>query len=161
MKRQILPSISPALSSKGEVMDGAQTQTANIQLGHNDLQRKPSSFPIFILANDIADPMNVGSIFRITDALGIEKLFLTGRSPVPPNSKIKKTSRSTEKAVAYEYKENAIEVVNKLKESGCLIVSLEITTNSIDIREFVSKNTDKICLIVGSENTGVSQDLST
>jgi len=36
---------------------------------------------------------------------------------------------------------------------------LEITKNSLDILDFRPKPTDKICLIIGSENTGVSQDL--
>lgn len=133
--------------------------TENIQLDHSELQRESMSFPLCILANDIDVPMNVGSIFRIADAFGVQKIFLTGSSPVPPNSKIKKTSRSTEKAVKYEYIENALKIAGKLKENGYLIVSLEITTNSIDIRKFNVNKYDKICLIVGSENTGINQDL--
>ncbi|RKX61830.1 MAG: TrmH family RNA methyltransferase [Thermodesulfobacteriota bacterium] len=134
-------------------------KTANIQLEHNEFQREPIKFPLCILANDIDVPMNIGSIFRIADALGVQKIFLTGSSPVPPNNKIKKTSRSTEKAVEYEYKENALEVVDRLKQSGYLIVSIEITASSIDIRNFTTKKNDKTCLIVGAENAGVSQDL--
>jgi tRNA G18 (ribose-2'-O)-methylase SpoU len=38
-------------------------------------------------------------------------------------------------------------------------VSLEITASSIDIREFTAKKVDKLCLIVGSENAGVSRNL--
>jgi len=134
-------------------------KTANIQLEHNEFQRKPIKLPLCILANDIDVPMNIGSIFRIADALGVQKIFLTGSSSVPPNRKIKKTSRSTEKSVEYEYKENALEVVEQLKQSGYLIVSLEITASSIDIMEFTAKKVDKMCLIVGAENAGVSQDL--
>jgi tRNA G18 (ribose-2'-O)-methylase SpoU len=38
-------------------------------------------------------------------------------------------------------------------------VSLEITSESIDIEEFIVNGNGKICLILGSENSGVSQAL--
>ena len=131
----------------------------NIQLDHNHYKAQSKKYPVCFLANDIDVPMNIGSIFRIADAFGIEKIYLTGTSPVPPNSKIKKTSRSTEKYVPYSYSKSALEVVKQLKSAGYKIVSLEITSSSIDIRNFSVTNKEKICLILGSENYGVSQEL--
>jgi tRNA G18 (ribose-2'-O)-methylase SpoU len=103
--------------------------------------------------------MNIGSFFRIADALGVEKIFLTGKSLVPPNPKIKKTSRATEKYVEYEYQEDPALVLNNLKGLGYKIVSLEITSSSFDLKDFHFSNKEKICLILGSENSGVSQEL--
>lgn len=97
--------------------------------------------------------------FRVADALGVEKIFLTGESIVPPNPKIKKTSRATEKYVEYEYQENPILVINKLKNFGYKIISLEITSASLDVKDFYFSNEEKICLILGSENSGVCQEL--
>ena len=131
----------------------------NIQLDHTAHQAVPKKFPLCFLANDIDVPMNVGSFFRIADALGVEKIYLTGNSIVPPNAKIKKTSRSTEKYVPYSYEENAFKVIQELKNSGYKIVSLEITSNSIDIERFEVRKDEKICLILGSENRGISQAL--
>ena len=133
--------------------------TENIQLRHGDLARNKLTFPIVIVAADIESGVNVGSIFRIADAMGVAKLYLTGRSPVPPSPKIRKTSRATEKAVAHEYCEQATEVIAKLKAEGYVIVSLEVTTRSTDIRGFDARAFEKLALIVGSENHGVSQAL--
>jgi tRNA G18 (ribose-2'-O)-methylase SpoU len=131
----------------------------NIQLDHSAHKTASKKYPLCFLANDIDIPMNVGSFFRIADALGVEKIYLTGKSVTPPNLKIKKTSRSTEKYVPYEYQKNALEVVRALKESGYKIVSLEISSASINIEDFTVSGGEKICLILGSENSGICQRL--
>jgi tRNA G18 (ribose-2'-O)-methylase SpoU len=138
----------------------------NVQLTHGDHQQSKlpnSKFPLSLIANDINSPLNVGSLFRLCDALGIEKLYLCGDTPIPPNAKINKTSRSSEKYVTYESHTSAESLVTSLKQSGITIVSLEISSSSIDIRsaEFrtLLKQDKPICLILGSENSGVSEML--
>jgi len=135
----------------------------NIQLTHEDHTRSNIKFPLNIIANDITSPLNVGSLFRLCDALGIENLFLCGETPTPPNSKINKTSRSAEKYINYEYHNNAETLVTALKASDSLVISLEITSSSIAInsdefKKFVSQN-KPVCLILGSENSGISESL--
>ena len=137
----------------------SEPKAENAQLAHRQFKRQAHKFPVCILANDLEVPMNVGSLFRIADALGVESIYLCGTSPAPPNSKIKKTSRSTEKHVSHAYRENALDVVHELKARGYLIVSLELTSASIDIRRFSLRQDQKVCLVVGSENEGVSQAL--
>lgn len=105
--------------------------------------------------------MNVGSLFRISDALGVEKIYLSGDTPTPPNNKIRKTSRSTEKYVPYESAENPIELIEQLKQQNYQIVALEITSDSVPLQELQLKETQKVCLVIGSENTGVSKELLT
>jgi tRNA G18 (ribose-2'-O)-methylase SpoU len=134
-------------------------KTENAQLVHRQVKRLDHKFPVCILANDVEVPMNVGSLFRIADALGVEAIYLCGKSPTPPNSKIKKTSRSTEKYVPYVYRENALDVVHELKARSYVIVSLELTSASIDIRRLSLRQDQKVCLVLGSENEGVSQAL--
>ncbi len=135
----------------------------NTQLTHDDHQPSGLKFPLNIIANDISSPQNVGSLFRLCDALGIEKLFLCGNTPAPPNTKINKISRSTEKYVVFEQQENAVELVSTLKASGALIISLEITSSSLAIAsEAFSKalgDGKEVYLILGSENSGVSEAL--
>ena len=103
--------------------------------------------------------MNVGSIFRLSDALGVEKIFLTGKTPIPPNRKISKTSMSTEKYVNYEYVRNANKVLSKLKQDGFTIIELEITLSSIDLRKVDYSKFEKICIVVGSENKGIKKSI--
>ncbi|MCB1935758.1 MAG: hypothetical protein KDF59_07435 [Nitrosomonas sp.] len=132
---------------------------SNLQLDHSAHEATSQKYPLCFLANDIDVPMNIGSFFRIADALGVEKIYLTGNSLVPPNQKIKKTSRSTEKYVPYAYEKDALSVVGNLRQSGYTIISLEITSNSIDIEDFSVSKEEKICLILGSENQGICESL--
>lgn len=131
----------------------------NMQLDHDAHPSEQKTHPICFLAHDMDSPANIGSLFRIADALGVERIFLTGRSPIPPNSKIKKTSRSTEKYVNYKHSDDPISIVESLRKAGYRIISLEITSNSVDIKDFQIHADDKICLILGSENEGICQEL--
>ena len=131
----------------------------NIQLGHRDHHAKERKYPLCVLAHDINVPMNIGSLFRISDALGIEKIYLSGSSLTPPNAKIRKTSRATDKYVPFSYHKNPLNIIKKLKLEGYEIISLEITSSSIDINELKLNGTEKICLVLGSEKYGICQEL--
>lgn len=131
----------------------------NRQLEHNDHQSKATTHPIRLLAHDITVPMNIGSLFRISDALGVEKIYLSGDTPTPPNNKIRKTSRSTEKYVDHQAINNPVELIEKLKKQKYTVIALEITSDSIPLQELTLEKDAKVCLILGSENTGVSEEL--
>ncbi len=130
----------------------------NVQLEHHHHSPSTRKYPVSLLAHNIDVPMNIGSLFRAADALGVEKIYLSGSSPTPPNGKIRKTSRATEKYVPFSYEKDPLDLIQKLKSDGYTIISLEITSTSIDIRELSINCDEKICLILGSENAGVSQE---
>lgn len=147
----------------------------NRQLNHTEIKTQTSNqikiqtqkFPISILANDINIAGNVGSLFRIADALGVEKLYLTGTTATPPKYKIRKAARSSDKHIDYEYCESAAELIGTLKSSNTQIICLEITESSVDIRKFTPELSDpelsdkesKLCLVIGSENEGIPQEI--
>lgn len=138
--------------------------STNRQLEHSDhvkYQKSPiaKERALCLLAHNITVPMNVGSLFRIGDALGVEKIYLSGNTPEPPNNKIRKTSRSTEKYVPYESIDSSLELIEKLKKNDYTIIALEITSDSIPLQQLRLKAEQKVCLILGSENTGVSKEL--
>ncbi|MET0384246.1 MAG: TrmH family RNA methyltransferase [Burkholderiaceae bacterium] len=131
----------------------------NIQLDHSQHRPMAGRFPIRLLAHDMDIALNVGSLFRIADALGVEHLHLSGATAVPPDPKIRKTSRATENHVPHSYAADPLATVAALRDGGYRIVSLELTTSSIDVRRLTVAPGDRICLIVGSENGGVDQKL--
>lgn len=132
---------------------------SHTQLEHSQHSTKEKRYPVCLLVHDIDLGVNIGSLFRIADAFALEKIYLSGSSAVPPNRKINKTSRSTQKYVPFSYIENPLSIVDELKSSGYTAVSLEITSASINIRDLDISVNKKICLILGAENTGVCQNL--
>jgi len=129
------------------------------QLDHSAHQRADHTLPLCYLVQDMSVPNNVGGLFRIADALGVEKIYLTGSSVQPPNAKIRKTSRATEKYVAFRYARDAVNTAAELKAAGYTIIGLEITSQSIDIAQLDVTAGQKICLVLGSEKRGISQAL--
>src|SRR3989304_8108467 len=114
--------------------------------------------PVYVLLNSIRSTYNVGSIFRTSDGAMIEKLYLCGYTPHPPKKEILKTALGSTESVNWEYIKNPKEVILKLKENGVKICALELTDNSKPYYELSIKDFP-LCVIVGNEITGVSQDL--
>ncbi len=123
-----------------------------------DETKKIKRHPVYALADNIRSIYNVGSIFRTSDAALIEKLYLTGYTPYPPRPEIEKVALGSTEAVPWEYIKNPLEAVKKIKEEGIKIVPLEITQNSRDYTEIESSEFP-LCLILGNELTGVSNDI--
>ncbi len=126
---------------------------------------KVNKLPVYVLLNSIRSSYNVGSIFRTSDGAMIEKLILTGYTPHPPKEnltsgkkEILKTALGSTQSVIWEYIKNPIDAINQLKAKGIKICALELTENSKPYYE-ITKNDFPICLVVGNEITGVSQEV--
>ena len=132
--------------------------STNLQLEHSS-HRAAAPLPLRFLAHDVDIALNVGALFRIADALGVAHVHLSGASPLPPDPKIRKTSRSAERHVSWSHAVDPLETVATLKAQGWRIVSLELSTQSIPLQELAVAPGDRICLVVGAENTGVCQAL--
>ena len=113
-----------------------------------------------IILPNIRSGFNVGSFFRMADGLGVSKIYLCGHTPYPPHKEIQKTALGAENFVNWEYHINVIDLISKLKEKGVHIVALEKTSKAIPLEEFYSKN-NEICLIVGNEIDGISEEILT
>ena len=112
---------------------------------------------IYIILDSLKCAHNIGTILRLSDSLQAKKVYICGNTIVPPNKKIRSSSRGAEKWVPWEYHENAVSVAKALKESGVQIVAVEVTNDSIDYREY--NPAGPVCLILGREYDGVSQEL--
>jgi|SRR5690554_4591471 len=128
-----------------------------MQLTHYNNRFKKRKFPIYLISDNVTNSPNIGSLFRIADAFGVEKLMLCGE--VNMGRKARKTSRSTEKYVSYEIYDSTLELVKHLKSSGVQMIALEITKTSQAIQTYQFPLFRPIALIVGNENIGVSESV--
>lgn len=121
-----------------------------------DLRRNP----IFIICDNILDTYNVGSIFRLADAVAAEKVFLCGNTETPPNTRIKKASINTTEWVSWNYVENAEDVIANLREqfsAGIQIVAIEQDQNSLPFNTFNYQL--PLALVIGNETTGIGREV--
>ncbi len=114
--------------------------------------------PVYALIDSVRSSYNVGSIFRTSDGAMIEKLYLCGYTPHPPNKDILKTALGATESVPWEYIKDPVEAVRKLKSEGVKIAALEQTDSGRNYYE-IEKEEYPVCLVVGNEITGVSAPL--
>ena len=114
--------------------------------------------PIYAMIDNVRSLYNVGSIFRSSDGALIEKLYLVGYTPHPPRKEIDKTALGATATVPWEYQKDPAALMRKLKNEGIKICVLELTTESKPHFELL-KSDFPICLVVGNEITGISQEI--
>ncbi len=124
---------------------------------------------IYIVLDNVLDTYNIGSIFRLADAVGVKKVFLCGKTEIPPNHRIKKASINTTEVVEWEYCETAIEAIAKLTSEvkkmrlhlggvkPVQIIAIEQSPKSIQYDKFEYKL--PLVLVVGNETYGVSKEV--
>lgn len=141
--------------------------------------KKIKKNPIYIILDNVMDTYNIGSIFRLADAVAAEKVILCGETETPPHTRIKKASINTTEWVAWEYCESAAEAIRKLKQEflqqsmdyGLRTTAVDSSQKSVDIK-IIAIEQDKrsvpydkadysfpVALVVGHETLGVSKEV--
>ena len=134
------------------------------KLRNNELDRltieefkKAEKIPLVVVLDNIRSCNNIGSIFRTSDALLVEKIYLCGITATPPNKEIHKTALDAEKSVEWEYFEKTEVAVSELKDLGFKIYAIEQVENSILLPGFNLTTGEKIAVVFGNEVKGVQQ----
>jgi 23S rRNA (guanosine2251-2'-O)-methyltransferase len=119
-----------------------------------------------LILNDIRSVLNVGAIFRTADAIGINKIYLTGYTPVPVDrfgrdrKDLAKSALGAEKTVDWESVDDIFDLIKNLKEKDFEILSLEQSNDSIDYKKAGDKIENKnTAIILGNEVGGVDEKL--
>ena len=115
--------------------------------------------PLVLLLDSVELPVNVGSLFRLADALGLAALYLCGATPCPPNPNLRRAARATEQVVVCRPADTALEQACALRQEGFRLLCLELTDRSQPLEQLVVTPAEPLCLILGNEKRGVSQPL--
>ena len=134
---------------------------ANSELNRLDIEqfKKAEKTPLIVILDNVRSLNNIGSVFRTCDAFLIEKIYLCGITATPPNKEIHKTALGATDSVAWEYEENTLSAVEKLKEQGAYIISIEQAENSTMLNDFEPNGNQKYAIIFGNEVKGVEQEV--
>jgi len=126
---------------------------------------------IYLIAHDMRSTHNVGSLFRTAEGLGVDKLYLTGYTPYPAivnddrlphlvislTKKIQKTSLGAHEMLVWEYNKDLVAIIDQLRDKGFKLAALEQSADSIPLNTF--KAPEKLVLLLGTETTGIPQEL--
>jgi len=128
------------------------------QLNHDEVTNDKQRFPLCVLTEEIHTPANAGLIFRTSEAMGVERIFLAEASFMKRGKKFDRVARATEKLIDFQVVPNIPDCIQQLKSEGYTVFALEITNNSQNIREVSFSPYPKIALVIGKERFGIQQD---
>ena len=89
----------------------------------------------------------------------MEKIYLCGITSTPENREVHKTALGAEDAVAWEYAQDALATVEKLKAQGYKIYAIEQAENTTSLENFRITPDEKYALVFGNEVKGVQQEI--
>jgi 23S rRNA (guanosine2251-2'-O)-methyltransferase len=126
---------------------------------------------LILIMHNVRSALNVGSMLRSSDGLGVDKVFMTGYTPYPKqvsdsrlphlaskvDSQIHKTALGAEKTVDWQLEPDINFLIEQLGRDGYKICALEQTPGSIALPDF--KSPDKVVLIVGREVEGLEEQV--
>ncbi len=131
------------------------------QLHHHTSGFIKNQFPVTLICDQVNSPANIGSIFRIADSFGIEQIYFCGQDISVISKRMQRTARATHEIISYHQVENILSAIEQFKTDGYTLLALEITDNSIPISDYKIEANEKIALIIGEENFGVSDQVLT
>lgn len=114
--------------------------------------------PVAVIVDNVRSLYNVGSIFRTSDGVLIQKLILTGFTPHPPRKEIEKTALGATKSVPWEYIQSPRAAIDFVRSDGYRLCCLELADQSTPYTS-IRKSDFPLCVIVGNEINGVSKEL--
>lgn len=128
------------------------------ELGRVDVETYKSinKLPVVLILDNIRSAMNVGSLFRSSDAYAIEQIILCGISAQPPHREILKTAIGATESVTWKYVPEVVDASKGLRDDGYHIIGVEQTDKSLALNSFIPKKDQKYAIILGNEVKGIS-----
>jgi tRNA G18 (ribose-2'-O)-methylase SpoU len=115
------------------------------------------TLPVVVLLDNVRSLYNVGAFFRTADAVGIDRLLLSGITASPPHRGLAKTALGAEERVRWETAPDAVARVADLREAGYQVVAVETGPTAIDLFEW--QPAFPVCVVFGHEVDGVRREL--
>ena len=97
--------------------------------------KEAEKLSLIVVLDDVRSLYNVGSVFRSCDAFRVEAVYLCGITATPPNTEIHKTALGGEDSVDWEYFKTTEEAVEKLKQKGYFVYSIEQVEGSTKLQD--------------------------
>ena len=138
---------------------------------HNIFAATVSSFFCFLILltcmvvvlDNVRSLHNVGSIFRTSDAAGIEKIYLCGITPTPLDRlgrvrpPFTKVALGAEENVKWEKKTSTWRALDNLKRDGYKVFAVEQDKRSVPYYTVRAKG--KVALVLGHEVRGLPESV--
>ncbi len=110
--------------------------------------------PFIVIADEITDPHNLGSLIRTANAAGVHGIIIPKRRSVGLNSVVAKTSAGAVEFTPVAKVSNIASVIDKLKKENVWVIGADMDGEKTIYNQDFS---GAIAIVVGSEGNGISR----
>lgn len=144
---------APNVNHQGVLAYAAQKEYVSIEdiLKVADERGEP---PFIIVADELADPHNLGAILRSADAFGAHGVIISKRRAVGLTPSVAKASGGAIHHIPVARVSNLAQAIELLKEKNVWIYGCDMAGENVYYEQDYSGG---VALIVGSEDTGISR----
>ncbi|CAN5385149.1 RNA methyltransferase [soil metagenome] len=111
-----------------------------------------------IVLENVADPTNVGAIFRSVGAIGADAVFVTPRCSDPFYRRSIRVSMGTVLQVPWTRVGDWTSTRELLAASGFHIAALALSEDAVGLREFAASAPERVALVLGAEGDGLTPE---
>ena len=108
---------------------------------------------VCVLLDNVRSLYNVGAFFRTADAVGVERLYLSGMTAAPPHKGLAKTALGAEQIVPWSRCDDPVALMTDLRSRGVEVAAIETGDTAIDLFEWQPRF--PVCVVFGHEVDGV------
>jgi tRNA G18 (ribose-2'-O)-methylase SpoU len=111
-----------------------------------------------VVLENVADPTNVGAIFRSVAAIGADAVLVTPRCSDPFYRRAIRVSMGTVLQVPWTRVGDWESTRELLAASGFHIAALALTPDAVSLKEFAAAAPEKVALVLGAEGEGLTPE---
>ena len=129
-----------------------------ISIETNDLKapRLEKPLPVAVVLDCLRSAYNTGNVFRIAEALRIERIIACGYTPAPPHPKLAKTARGCDELVPCTSAATGADAVRTLKAEGYTVYAVETASDAVSIWDLQA--TFPAAFVLGNEALGIAPE---
>ncbi len=113
--------------------------------------------PVSVLLDNVRSAYNVGAFFRTLEAVGGDRMLLSGISAAPGHRGVAKTALGAETTVRWERVDDPAARLDALRDEGVAIAAVETSAVAVDLFDW--QPAFPVCVVFGHEVEGVTGPL--
>jgi tRNA G18 (ribose-2'-O)-methylase SpoU len=111
-----------------------------------------------VILENVADPTNVGAIFRSVAAIGADAVLVTPRCSDPFYRRAIRVSMGTVLQVPWTRVGDWASIRRLLSRSGFQLAALALSDDAVDLKTYAASAPDRVALVLGAEGDGLTPE---
>lgn len=118
-----------------------------------EVSKAKGTAPFIIIADEIADPHNLGAVIRTAEAAGADGVIIPKRRSASLNATVYKTSAGAAAWIKVARVSNLVDTIKTLKKNGIWVYGMEADGEPYDKMDYKGG----VAVVVGSEGFGLGR----